>query len=67
MQSTSAVQQQAWQAEEIAPAEEVSPGIWAVALPLDGSRMPSSFGYAALHSDGVDIIDAGWKNTQGVC
>lgn len=34
--------------------------MWAVALPMPGARMPSSFGYAFFGDDGVHIVDPGW-------
>lgn len=58
--ATSEAQRRAWGRGEVAPAEEVRPGLWAVALPMPGDRMPSSFGYAMLGPDGAHLVDPGW-------
>ena len=64
--ATSEAQRGAWGRGLVAEAEEVRPGLWAVALPMPGARMPSSFGYAFLGEEGVHIVDPGWRAEETV-
>lgn len=60
--AVSEAQRRSWAQAEIAAPEEIAPGFWAVALPMQSAGMPYSFGYAVLAGDGgVHIIDPGWS------
>lgn len=60
--ATSQAQRRSWGKGVLAAPEEVASGLWAVALPMPGSQMPYSLGYAVLASDGVHIVDPGWHH-----
>lgn len=60
MHVLSTAQQEAWSNRLVAAPEEVLPGLWAVAMPMPGEGMPSSFAYAVIDADRVHIIDPGW-------
>ncbi|MBP1326002.1 glyoxylase-like metal-dependent hydrolase (beta-lactamase superfamily II) [Leucobacter exalbidus] len=59
--ATSAPQRRAWGKQQLAAAEEVASGLWAVAIPMPGPRMPYSLGYVFFGDDGTHIIDPGWS------
>src|SRR5699024_10739183 len=44
---------------QVPKAEEVRPGLWAVALPMSEAHRSWSIGYAYLADDGVTVIDPG--------
>lgn len=65
--ATSAEQRRAWGRGEAAAPEEIAPGLWSVAVPMpEGQRLPSSFGYAFLGADGVDLVDPGWAGERSL-
>lgn len=61
---TSEIQRDAWKSRVVAPPEEIRPNLWAVALPMMTGDMVSSFGYAYLGKDGIDLIDVGWDTEE---
>jgi glyoxylase-like metal-dependent hydrolase (beta-lactamase superfamily II) len=61
---TGKAQAEAWRAGRVAAPEQIGNGLWALALPIPESRMPSSFGYAVIGGDGVHIIDPGWGSDE---
>lgn len=61
---TGAAQREAWRSGNVAPPEQVAQDLWAVALPIPGGYMASSFGYAVLSAEGVHIIDPGWDAVE---
>lgn len=66
MHVMSAKQQAAWTNGEVPPTELVTDDIMMVALPMPGEGMPSSFGYAYLGTDTVQIIDPGWNDERNI-
>jgi len=59
-------QRSAWQQSRLAPREEVSPDVWALALPIAGGAMPYTLCYALLEPAGVHIIDPGWDSDENI-
>jgi glyoxylase-like metal-dependent hydrolase (beta-lactamase superfamily II) len=59
----SAAQFEAWNAQRLAPVEEIRDGIWAVPLPLPVKNLPWVFSYFLSDTAGnLHVIDSGWDS-----
>lgn len=62
MEVTGVAQREAWRERRIPEVEEVRPGLWSVPLPNATSGIRYVLCYVLVHSDGVTLVDPGWRD-----
>ncbi|HEX8007160.1 MAG TPA: MBL fold metallo-hydrolase [Trebonia sp.] len=62
MQVTGTLQREAWRRKELPPAEQVTPGVWSVPVPIPDNPLRYVLSYVIEHASGFVLLDPGWDD-----
>lgn len=62
---TGVAQQQAWQARQFPPVEQVASGLWSVPVTIPASPLRYTLAYLIHSDDSVIVVDPGWDSDAG--